>query len=109
MTNEWIKKKLKSINQIVKENPGDWSYNSKAVAVENLSWVDFRSKELIWHINDSMIRKFGDGEEYRFRDIEDTDADNAHYTHRGWDRYAYHESWFEDEMLDFQIEELFDI
>ena len=41
---EWIKKKLKSINQIVNENPGDWSYDSKAVPVENLSRIEFRSK-----------------------------------------------------------------
>lgn len=104
MTNEWIMKKLKSIDQIVEENPGEWYVDRR--------WADFdsTSRDIKWHINDSMISKFGNEEEYYFKFIErKSDMDAKYYTHRGWDDYAYHESWFYNDKLDFNIEELFEI
>jgi hypothetical protein len=48
-----------------------------------------------YHINSTMLKKFGDGIIYQFRSI---DMGGRSYTHRMVncpdDQYSYHESWF---------------
>lgn len=53
----------------------------------------FRSRR--WTINSTMKLRFGDGEFYEFRKIEQ----DSSYTHMSDDGFYYHESWFEGDIF----------
>ena len=49
-----------------------------------------------WTINEDMLWKCGDGNEYGFSDSE---AYERMYTHKGEDGFYYHRSWFEEDQI----------
>jgi hypothetical protein len=62
-------------------------------------------------INDEMIHKFGDGVLYKFEELDgDRTWVGNQFTHKDVDEHwSYHESWFDSDVIDFEIEGLFEI
>jgi hypothetical protein len=76
---------LKDIEEIMNINP-HLKYDP-----EYRAYISTRN--LNWHINDKMLKKFGDGKRYPFWE---TAGSSNSYTHKGEDGYFYHSSWFAD-------------
>lgn len=91
-----IRKKLKSIDVIKGENPGRWEISDSEMHYRNFE------TDLRWIINDEMKGYFGDGNYYEFEKVL---RDHDSYTHQ-YEEWFYHELWFDDEVVDFGINEL---
>jgi len=102
MSEEWELRKLKSIEQIVEENTeGDWTrpYDEDDIC----DWEYTNGRTIWWHINDEMLKNFGDGRYHKFRRIATIGLQHNHYddsyTHECDDTYIYNKSWFEIDRI----------
>ena len=112
---EVIWRKLKTIEQIMLENPG--LENSDDYGIDII--LIHKSKNIHWTINDEMYPMFGDNEEYAFRNRHKSVTEYVSYTHyldidamehdRFNSTWVFHELWFTDEddieLIQFTDEE----
>lgn len=100
---KWILKQLKPLEKIVDENTrGKW-YKPYEDEDEGMYDWEYTDNDMIWwHINDEMLKIFGDGHFYGFTPIRQhtyREGKDMSYTHEGEDSYLYNESWFEHDVI----------
>lgn len=97
---ELVEKELKSIKQIMAQNPDyEWKVYSDGVTAI--------SDKGNWHINGDMVGKFGDCKTYLFKKVTPAEL-KGRYTH-SHEQYFYHESWFVGHDPEPLPEDLFEI
>ena len=106
MSKQWELKKLKPIEQVIEENQkGEWyqPYTDEDDGMEIYDWEYTDHNMIWWHINDEMLKRFGDGRYHEFRRIPEKkiliDSHDKSYAHESDDTYIYHESWFEIDII----------
>ena len=90
---EVIWRKLKTIDQIILENPGCKKYSEYDYGDDIELTLTDESNGIYWTINDEMLPMFGNDEEYAFRNrtmnkIKHEESSYTHYLCR--DKYWFY-------------------